>query len=86
LRPVKGYVPADRNRLEDAPIGLHPRGFAVQSGQELTHKVENTAKAKFSITMFSTMTVETNGAVSAENAVAYAARILQDQLQVAINS
>ena len=31
------------------------------------------------------MTVETNGAVAPDNAVAYAARILQDQLQVFIN-
>src|SRR5258708_3144018 len=32
-----------------------------------------------------TLTVETNGAVTPDNAVAYAARILQDQLQVFIN-
>jgi DNA-directed RNA polymerase subunit alpha len=31
------------------------------------------------------LTVETNGAVTPDNAVAYAARILQDQLQVFIN-
>ena len=31
------------------------------------------------------MSVETNGAVTPENSVAYAARILQDQLQVFIN-
>ncbi len=31
------------------------------------------------------MEVETNGAVSPENAIAYAARILQDQLQIFIN-
>jgi hypothetical protein len=31
------------------------------------------------------MTVETNGAVSPEDALAYAARIIQDQLQIFVN-
>ena len=31
------------------------------------------------------MTIETNGAVGPEDALAYAARILQDQLQLFIN-
>ena len=30
----KGYVPADRNRPEDAPIGLIPVDSSVQPGQE----------------------------------------------------
>ena len=32
-----------------------------------------------------TMTIETNGAITPEDALAYAARILQDELEVFVN-
>ena len=82
----KGYVPADRNRPEDAPIGLIPVDCAVQPGaSKVSYKVENTREGQILDYDKLTMTVETNGAVTPEDAVAYAARILQDQLQVFIN-
>jgi DNA-directed RNA polymerase subunit alpha len=71
----KGYVPADRNRPEDAPIGLIP----------VDSLFENTREGQILDYDKLTLTVETNGAVTPDNAVAYAARILQDQLQVFIN-
>ena len=81
----KGYVPADRNRPEDAPIGLMPVDSLFSPVKKVSYKVENTREGQILDYDKLTMTLETNGAVTPENAVAYAARILQDQLQVFIN-
>jgi DNA-directed RNA polymerase subunit alpha len=81
----KGYVPADRNRPEDAPIGLMPVDSLFSPVKKVSYKVENTREGQILDYDKLTMTLETNGAVSPENAIAYAARILQDQLQVFIN-
>jgi len=53
--------------------------------KKVSYKVENTREGQILDYDKLTMTVETNGAVSPDNSVAYAARILQDQLQVFIN-
>ena len=81
----KGYVPADRNRPEDAPIGLIPVDSLFSPVKKVSYKVENTREGQILDYDKLTLTVETNGAVTPDNAVAYAARILQDQLQVFIN-
>ena len=81
----KGYVPADRNRPEDAPIGLIPVDSLFSPVKKVSYKVENTREGQILDYDKLTMSIETNGAVSPENSVAYAARILQDQLQVFIN-
>ena len=81
----KGYVPADRNRPEDAPIGLIPVDSLFSPVNKVSYKVENTREGQILDYDKLTLTVETNGAVTPEDAVAYAARILQDQLQVFVN-
>src|SRR5690606_37814960 len=40
--PGKGYVPADRNRAEDAPIGLIPVDSLYSPVHQVSYKVENT--------------------------------------------
>jgi len=81
----KGYVPSDRNRPEDAPIGLIPVDSLFSPVKRVSYKVENTREGQILDYDKLTLTVETNGAISPDSAVAYAARILQDQLQVFIN-
>jgi len=81
----KGYVPADRNRPEDAPIGLIPVDSLFSPVKKVSYRVENTRSGESLDYDKLTVNVETNGAVTPDNAVAYAARILQDQLQVFIN-
>jgi len=81
----KGYVPADRNRPEDAPIGLIPVDSLFSPVKKVSYRVENTRSGESLDYDKLTMQLETNGAVTPDNAVAYAARILQDQLQVFIN-
>jgi DNA-directed RNA polymerase subunit alpha len=81
----KGYVPADRNRPEDAPIGLIPVDSLYSPVKKVSYRIENTREGQVLDYDKLTMTLETNGAVSPEDALAYAARILQDQLEVFVN-
>ena len=81
----KGYVPADRNRIEDAPIGLIPVDAVFSPVIKVAYKVENTREGQILDYDKLTMDLETDGTVSPDDAVAYAARILQDQLQLFIN-
>ena len=81
----KGYVPASQNRPEDAPIGLIPVDAIYSPVKKVAYKVENTREGQILDYDKLTMHIETDGSVSPEDAVAYAARILQDQLQLFIN-
>jgi DNA-directed RNA polymerase subunit alpha len=81
----KGYVPADRNRPEDAPIGYIPVDALYSPVKRVSYKVEPTREGQVLDYDKLTMRVETNGAISPEDAVAFAARILQDQLSVFVN-
>ena len=81
----KGYVSAERNRPEDAPIGLIPVDSLYSPVKKVSYKVENTREGQILDYDKLTMSVETDGSVRAEDAVALAARILQDQLAVFIN-
>ena len=81
----KGYVAADRNRPEDAPIGLIPVDSLFSPVRKVSYKTENTREGQVLDYDKLTLTVETDGSVTADDAVAYAARILQDQLAVFVN-
>jgi DNA-directed RNA polymerase subunit alpha len=81
----KGYVAADRNRSEDAPIGLIPVDSLYSPVKKVSYRVENTRAGQILDYDKLTMTIETNGGLSPEDALAYAARILQDQLNVFVN-
>ena len=81
----KGYVPADRNRPADAPIGLIPIDALYSPVTKVAYKVENTREGQVLDYDKLTLDIETDGSVTPEDAVAFAARILQDQLQLFIN-
>ena len=81
----KGYVPASQNRPEDAPIGLIPVDSIFSPVRKIAYTVDNTRVGQVTDYDKLTMEIETNGAVRPEDAVALAARILQDQLQLFIN-
>ena len=81
----KGYEPASSNRPEDAPIGLIPVDSIYSPVRRVSYRVEPTRVGNLTNFDKLLLSVETNGAVSPEDAVALAARILQDQLQLFIN-
>jgi len=81
----KGYVAADKNKSEDAPIGLIPVDALFSPVRKVSYKVEPTREGQVLDYDKLTLSVETDGSVSPDDAVAYAARILQDQLGVFVN-
>ncbi|MEE8189320.1 MAG: DNA-directed RNA polymerase subunit alpha [Kiloniellales bacterium] len=81
----KGYVPASQNRPEDAPIGLIPVDAMFSPVRKVAYKVDNTRVGQVTDYDKLTMEIETDGSVTPDDAVALAARILQDQLQLFVN-
>jgi len=81
----KGYVAADKNRPEDAPIGLIPIDAIYSPVKKVAYEVQPTREGQVLDYDKLTMKIETDGSVTPEDAVAYAARILQDQLQIFVN-
>ncbi len=81
----KGYRPAAQNRHEDSPIGIIPVDSIFSPVRKVSYKVEDTRVGQITDYDKLVIDMETNGAVKPEDAVAYAARILQDQLQVFVN-
>ncbi len=81
----KGYVPAYQNKTADAPIGVIAVDAIYSPVKKVSYKVENTRVGQQTDYDKLTMVVETNGVVSPEDAVAFAARILQEQLKPFIN-
>ncbi|MGB0671568.1 MAG: DNA-directed RNA polymerase subunit alpha [Rhodospirillales bacterium] len=81
----KGYVPATVNRSEESPIGLIPIDSVFSPVRRVSYKVENTRVGQVTDHDKLSLQVTTNGAVTPDDAVALAARILQDQLQLFIN-
>ncbi len=80
----KGYVSAERNRPEDAPIGLISVDALYSPVKRVAYRVEPTRQGQSLDYDKLVLEVETNGAVTPVDAVAYAARILQDQLNIFI--
>ena len=81
----KGYVPAERNRPDDAPIGLIPVDSLFSPVKKVSYRIENTREGQILNYDKLTMSIETDGSISAEDSVALAARVLQDQLAVFVN-
>ncbi len=81
----KGYVPATANRPADAPIGLIPVDALYSPIRQVAYKVENTRVGQELDYDKLTLTIETDGTVTPEDALAYTARVLQDQLQLFVN-
>ena len=81
----KGYVAATQNRPEESPIGLIPIDAMFSPVRKVAYKVTNTRVGQVTDHDKLTLDVTTNGAVTPEDAVALAARILQDQMQLFIN-
>ena len=81
----KGYQPAAANRPADAPIGLIPVDALYSPVRQVAYKVENTRVGQELDYDKLTLTIETDGTVTPEDALGYAARILQDQLQLFVH-
>lgn len=81
----KGYVAAAENRPEDPPIGLIPIDSVFSPVRRVSYKIENTRVGQQTDLDKLALEVHTNGSVTPEDAIALAARILQDQLRLFVN-
>lgn len=81
----KGYVPASAQVIEDKPIGVIPIDAIFSPVKRVVYKVDQTRVGQRTDYDKLTMHIETDGSIKADDALAYAARILQDQAQVFVN-
>ncbi len=81
----KGYVPAVANRPIDAPIGLIPIDSLYSPVRQVSYKIDAARIGQELDYDKLNLSVETDGTVTPEDAVAYAARILQDQLSLFVH-
>ncbi|MCL1785701.1 MAG: DNA-directed RNA polymerase subunit alpha [Alphaproteobacteria bacterium] len=81
----RGYVPASQNRTENTALGTIPVDSIYSPILNVATAVSETRVGQSMDYDKLEMTVKTNGSVTPEDAIAYAARILTDQLNVFIN-
>ena len=81
----KGYVPANLNKIEDPPLGLIAIDSLFSPVKKVSYSVSTAREGKALDYDKLTLQIETNGSVDADDALAYAARIFQDQLSMFIN-
>ncbi len=81
----KGYVAAEKNRDENAPVGTIPIDAIFSPISKVNYTVSNARVGQ--ITDYDKLSIEvhTDGSVRPEDAVAYSAKILKEQLQIFIN-
>ena len=85
VKTGKGYVSAERIKSKDQPIGSIPMDAIFSPIQKVNHVVTNARVGQ--ITDYDKLTLEvwTDGSVFPEDAVAYAAKILKEQMAPFIN-
>ena len=81
----KGYVSANLNKPDEPPLGLIPIDSLFSPVKRVSYSVSTAREGKALDYDKLTMEVETNGSISAEDALAYSARIFQDQLSMFVN-
>jgi DNA-directed RNA polymerase subunit alpha len=84
-RRGRGYVPAERNKIPGAPIGVIPIDSLFSPIKKVNYQVTNARVGQ--VTDYDRLALEvwTNGSVSPADAVAYAAKIVKEQLAIFIN-
>ena len=85
IKTGNGYVPAEQNRDEDSPIGMIPVDSLFSPVTNVAYSVENAREGESLDYDRLTLDVDTNGSGAPEDAGAFSARILQDQLMPFIN-
>lgn len=80
-----GYVSAEQNRREDDPAGTIPVDALFSPVTKVNYVVENTRVGQRTDLDKIIMDVWTDGSISVEDAMGYAAKLLYDHLEVFIN-
>lgn len=81
----RGYVPAERNKTATMPIGTVPVDALFSPVRKANYTVQNARVGQ--VTDYDKLTLEiwTNGSVAPVDALAFAAKILKEQLSIWVN-
>ncbi len=85
IRMGRGYVPAERNKREEDSVGTVPIDAVFSPIRKVNFTVTNARVGQRTDYDRLTLEVHTDGSIRPEDAVAYAARIFQDQVAVFVN-
>ncbi|MDD4297466.1 MAG: DNA-directed RNA polymerase subunit alpha [Ruminiclostridium sp.] len=81
----RGYVPAERNKQQNQPIGIIPIDSIYTPIKKVNYTVENTRVGQ--VTDFDKLTIElwSNGSIQPDEAVSLGAKILSEHLSLFVN-
>ncbi len=85
VRHGRGYISADINRTENLPTGMIAIDSIFAPVRRVSYNVSNARVGQMTDYDKLTLEVWTNGAVRPDDAVAYAAKILKEQLTIFVN-
>ena len=85
VRKGRGYVPADKHNIEDESVQMIPMDSIFSPIEKITFHVENTRVGQSTDYDSLVMELWTNGGITPEDAVAHAAKIVKDHMQIFIN-
>jgi len=81
----RGYVPADKHNIENESVQMIPMDSSFSPIEKITFHVENTRVGQSTDYDSLVMELWTNGGITPEDAVAHAAKIVKDHMQIFIN-
>ncbi len=85
LKKGRGYVSAERNFDEDLPLGFIPIDSVHSPVRKVNFTVENARLGQMTDYDKLTLEVWTNGAISPQDAIGQAAKLLKDHMTIFIN-
>ena len=85
VKSGKGYVPAERNVEEEDPIGVIPMDAIFSPIRRVNYLVSQARVGQITDYDKLTMEIWTDGSVLPEDALAFAAKILKEQMTIFIN-
>ena len=85
VRKGRGYVPADKHEIENESVQMIPMDSSFSPIEKISFHVENTRVGQSTDYDSLVMELWTNGGITPEDAVAHAAKIVKDHMQIFIN-
>jgi DNA-directed RNA polymerase subunit alpha len=85
VRKGRGYVSADNHIIENESVQMIPIDSSFSPIEKITYHVENTRVGQSSDYDSLVMELWTNGGITPEDALAHAAKIVKDHMQIFIN-
>lgn len=85
VRHGRGYVSADMNRSEDLPVGMIAIDSIFAPVRRVAYNVSNARVGQMTDYDKLSIDIWTNGAVRPDDAIAYASKILKEQLTIFVN-